>query len=181
MKFEIGLLKLSKMPTTHNIETILEKLSLIKKKTEPASELESSQNEAEKNDDVARQPSLDLNTIQNYWSELIGQYKSSKVNLANALELGKPVSLDNSELHITYSKKNSFHISWLKKNQRLIEKNLKDYFKITVKIVLDINEEEEPEPELPEDKKMDKESIKKMLKEDPLLNKLVDDLGLELT
>jgi hypothetical protein len=31
------------------------------------------------------------------------------------------------------------------------------------------------------DKPLDKDSVKKLIKDDPLLNKLVEDLGLELT
>ena len=80
-------------------------------------------------------------------------YRNSKVNLANALELGRPVALDDKQISLSYSKKNSFHISWFKKNQRTVES---------------------AQP-------LDRKNASKSLREDPLLNKLVDELGLEIT
>ena len=77
--------------------------------------------------------------------------------------------------------KHSFHISWLKKNQRDIEKEIKDHFDRTVKIIINIIESNEDNQESPADKSPDKDEMNKMIKEDPLLHKLVEDLGLELT
>ena len=109
------------------------------------------------------------------------QFGLFKVNLANALELGRPVKLDNSDLFLEYSRKNSFHISWFKKQQRTIENHLHNHFQEPIKITIQVIETEDDEKVSNPDEPLDKNSANKMIKDDPLLNKLVEDLGLELT
>jgi DNA polymerase-3 subunit gamma/tau len=179
MKFEIGLLKLAKMPTTISIEEILEKLDLLKKN----SDIINNTNDSKSNsvDQPAAKPPLTLEEVKLYWTKLIDEYKSSKVNLANALELGKPTRLMDTELLLEYTKMNSFHTTWFKKHQRMIETQLHHYFqepiKVTVQVVESKDEDSDPHP----DKQLDKENANKLIKDDPLLSKLVEDLGLELT
>ncbi len=179
MKFEIGLLKLAKMPTTISIEKILEKLDLLKKK----SEITVSQPEPESLPISAEptKPTFNFEAIKAYWIKLAEQYRDTKVNLANALELGKPIELRDTELILEYAKKNSFHITWLKKNQRTIESQLHEHFQKPVKITMQVVESSDNESDKDPDKPLDKDSAKKLIKDDPLLNKLVEELGLELT
>jgi hypothetical protein len=122
-----------------------------------------------------------LEETQSYWTKLTEEYRNSKVNLANALELGQPVKLENTDLLVEYSKKNSFHISWFKKNQRTIEDRLRNHFQEPIKVTIQVVESEEGDQISNPDKPMDKNSANKMIKDDPLLNKLVEELGLELT
>ena len=89
--------------------------------------------------------------------------------------------MENTDLLLEYSKKNSFHISWFKKNQRTIENHLRNHFQEPIKITIQVVESKEDEQNSDPDKPMDKNSAKKMIKDDPLLNKLVEELGLELT
>jgi len=179
LKFEIGLLKLAKMPTTENIETILGKLDLLKKKSKSVSKpIEKIKSEHEQ---APIKPILSLEETQSYWIKLVEGYRNSKVNLANALELGKPIELTNTDLTVEYSKKNSFHISWFKKHQRTIENKLRDHFQEPIKVTIQVTESEEDKIDSNPDKPLDKNSANKMIKDDPLLNKLVEDLGLELT
>ena len=179
LKFEIGLLKLAKMPTTENIEIILEKIDLLKKKSKTINKLPESQ--AQQLDQAPIKPPLNIKEIQSYWNQLVEEYRNSKVHLANALELGKPLKLDNTDLLLEYSKKNSFHISWFKKHQREIENNLRNNFQIPIKITIQIVETKDNQKVSTPDKPLDKNSANKLIKNDPLLNKLVEDLGLELT
>jgi len=179
MKFEIGLLKLAKMPTTISIEKILEKLDLLKKKTN----VNRAQPEAEPlpTPPVPTKPPYNFEAIKAYWIKLGEQYRETKVNLANALELGKPIELRETELILEYAKKNSFHITWFKKNQRMIESQLQEYFQEPVKIIVNVVESNDDDSDKDSDKPLDKDSVKKLIKDDPLLNKLVEELGLELT
>jgi DNA polymerase-3 subunit gamma/tau len=179
LKFEIGLLKLAKMPTTENIETILDKIDLLKKKSNSIK----SSPDTEIQDEALPplKPVLSLEETQSYWTKLTEEYRNSKVNLANALELGKPVKLENTDLLLEYSKNNSFHISWFKKNQRTIEDRLRNHFQEPIKVTIQVVESEEGDQISNPDKPMDKNSANKMIKDDPLLNKLVEELGLELT
>jgi DNA polymerase-3 subunit gamma/tau len=179
MKFEIGLLKLAKMPTTESIENILQKLDLLKKNSE--TQLKTPEHEAPAVDHPPPKPPLTLDEMKSYWTMLIEEYRNSKVNLANALELGKPIDLIKTDLFLEYTKKNSFHITWFKKNQRTIESHLHKHFqepiKVTVKVVESTDNDQDSNP----DKPLDKDSANKLIKDDPLLNKLVEELGLELT
>ena len=179
MKFEIGLLKMAKMPSTQNIENLLEKLDLLKKKFKdivPATESSATSKKLPNTP-----PPLTLTEAKLYWAHLIDNYKLSKVNLANALELGKPVDLNESRLALEYSKKDSFHISWFKKNKRTIQSEFKNFFQVPVDFVIQEVESSDLETEANEEKPLDRDSLSKTIKEDPLLNKLVEELGLELT
>lgn len=179
MKFEIGILKLAKMPTTLSIETLLEKIDLIKKKSRDL--IPEVNPPARSEESTPLTPKFNLSEVQQFWNDLVIEFRESKVNLANALELGTIKSAENSELILQYSKKNSFHLSWFKKNQRLIEKRLRDYFKISLNINVQVVEDNDEENGKTEKKSLDKDTINKMIKDDPLMNKLVEELGLELT
>jgi DNA polymerase-3 subunit gamma/tau len=183
MKFEIGLLKLAKMPATKSIEELLEKLNLIKKKTEVAdsdSGVETYEENRFEEEEVENSPELSLEQASLFWQELINNFNNSKVNLSNALQLAKLLSLKDSTLCLAYSKKDSFHSTWFKKNIRIVEEKFRDHFKAAV--TFNISEEEiEEEDKIPDTKDMDRETIGKNIKADPLLNKLVDELGLEIT
>jgi DNA polymerase-3 subunit gamma/tau len=179
MKFEIGLLKLAKMPTTENIETILEKLELLKKNSKTVNK--STEPDTPAVQSPTSKPPLNLEEGRVFWTNLVEEYRDSKVNLSNALELGKPVKLNDTELCLEYSKKDSFHISWFKKHQRSIENHLRNHFQEPIKVKIQIVETKDDEHEFNSEKPLDKNSVNKMIKEDPLLNKLVEELGLELT
>lgn len=179
MKFEIGILKLAKLPSTSNIESLLEKLDMLKKKSKDITSADTDTTPAP--GETVKYPDLNLAEMLKYFEQLIEKYKNTRVNLANALELGTVKGINNFELTIAYSKKHSFQISWLKKNQREIERDIKDYFNHTVKIIIDVLENDHDDEDEPTDKTLDKDAMNKMIKEDPLLHKLVEDLGLELT
>jgi DNA polymerase-3 subunit gamma/tau len=179
MKFEIGLLKLAKMPTTVSIENILEKLDLLKKNSDSVAK--SPDIEFEAIEQSSPKPPLNIEEMISYWATLTEEFKSSKVNLANALELGKPIDLNNNDLLLEYTKKNSFHITWFKKHQRTIESHLRNHFQEPIKVIIQVVEENEDDLNSDPDKPLDKNSANKIIKDDPLLNKLVEELGLELT
>ena len=67
----------------------------------------------------------------------------------------------------------------LNKNKTIIEKLIKEEFNQSIHIKTDIDDSI-PEPQL--NKTINKEeTIKNMSKTDPLVNKLINDLGLEIT
>ena len=70
----------------------------------------------------------------------------------------------------------SFHISWLKKNKRIVEDHLYKHFKNSLKIAIKIIDGERKSG-----KDSKKNDLHEMINEDPLMNKLIDELGLELT
>ena len=172
VKFELGILKLAKLPKTVDIETLLEKLELLKKKNnKPALNLNQSKSESQE-----EKTDFNLESIQKYWPHLVEHFKNSKVNLANALDIAKPLELEDSTLTIQYFKVDSFHISWLKKNKRIVEDHLYKHFKNPLKIAIKIIDGERKSG-----KDSKKNDLHEMINEDPLMNKLIDELGLELT
>ena len=179
MKFEIGLLKLAKMPTTVSIENILEKLDLLKKNSDNI--VTATKSETKASNDPPAKPALSLNEVKSFWEGMVEEYRSSKVNLSNALELGTPTELKNTDLFVEYTKKNSFHITWFKKHQRTIETHLHKHFQEPIKVSVQVIEGKDDGPEPDPEKPLDRDSANKLIKDDPLLNKLVEDLGLEPT
>ena len=85
IKFEFGILKMAKMPSMVEIENILEKIDLIKKKAnnQPSQSKESVKTAATKNPKSVRK-SIE---IQNDWQYFCNKVKASKISIGNALEL----------------------------------------------------------------------------------------------
>ena len=179
LKFEIGLLKLAKMPTTVKIESILEKIDLLKKKSKTT--IKAVETDASQVDQPPSEPPLTIKSIQVYWKRLIEDYRNLNMNLANALEFGTLVKLVNTDLILEYSKKNTFHLNLLKKHQQEIENHLKNHFQQSIKIEIHLVDTEHIDKRTNQDRTLDKKSAQNMIKDDPLLNKLVEELGLELT
>lgn len=172
MKFELTLLKMAKLPTSIDLENILHKLDLVKKKVISA--------DAASGEHSILEPELTLSGIKQYWPQLIAHFQNSKVNLSNAIELGEPLKLQNKQLTLQYDAVNTFHASWLTKNKLEVEESLHKYFQKPIKIVVKIVENKK---KASDHNKVQghKKVIDKKIKEDPLLNKLIEDLGLELT
>ena len=121
-----------------------------------------------------------LEHADTFWKHPIDTYGESKVNLSNALQLGKLKSLTDTTLSLEYSQKDSFHSTWFKKNIRTVEEQFRDHFKTAVSFSITEVESEDDEAAA-DTKSMDRETIGKNIKADPLINKLVDELGLELS
>jgi DNA polymerase-3 subunit gamma/tau len=176
LKFELGMLRMAKMPAAVEIEELLEKIDLVKKKDELKPIPENHKESAA----TAAPPALSLKILQNAWPEFIDNLREKRVNLATALELGQLKSFDNSNITLEYLKSDSFHISWLNKHKRLLEEMLQDRFAVPVKIQVATLENAENEIN-GTGKGLHKTTPEKTLKTDPLISKLIDDLGLELT
>jgi DNA polymerase-3 subunit gamma/tau len=174
IKFELAILKMAKLPSTLDIEKLLEKLGTLKKKTDATKE-----NKSERSG-LKSEHTFDLKSLKTYWPHLVTKFKESKVNLAHALELGEPKELIDSVLTVQYDTTDSFHTTWLNKHKKLVEEEINRQFSTHIRIKTAISQNQNPKQKKAK-KSVDKQSIKKILEEDPLLNKLVDDLGLELT
>jgi hypothetical protein len=120
-----------------------------------------------------------LDEIKKVWPDLIQTYHKNKVHLANALELAQLISFSDRTLTLEFKKQDMFHHTWLNKNIRLVEEALHDRLKTKVKIKLQIDKRSDEIK--PPKKSLDKDDIDKIRQQDPILNKLIDELGLELT
>ena len=176
IKFEFGILKLAKMPSMVNIEDILDKFDLLKKKTPKILKqtLEPEKQQIQK--EIRSTP--DLSEIQNNWQNFCDKVKSTKISIGNALELGVP-KIQDDKLLVKYHKAHNFQMSLLIKNKNIIEKIIKDDYDQLIHVKTEIDETI-PEPKF--EKTINKqETIKQISKTDPLVNKLINELGLELT
>jgi hypothetical protein len=105
---------------------------------------------------------------------LIETFRTEKVNLSNALELGRLIAYQDNEVTIEYKKVHSFHENWIRKNQHLLEEAFKQHFKKTIKLKINTIDTGEINAE------DDQQVLKKVSAEDPIINTLIDELGLEL-
>ncbi len=102
------------------------------------------------------------------------------MNLANALEMGEIKGLSGNKLTVEYAKSDVFYSTWLNKNKRLVEEEL--FKQVTATIHLDIISVDKPGSGIKATKpQLNKKELTKELEQDPVLNKLIDEFGLELT
>ena len=191
LKFELGILKMAQSPSTLDIEKLLDKLNLLKKKADPPKS--AGHNVSPTTVPVPAPPAevkaeepvsfnFSLAGIQQVWPQLVDKFRLTKVNLGTALEFGTPDKLEDSILTVRYDRIDSFHHTWLNKNKKHVEDALGNIFKQSVHIETQLQNNPEAQPRksatgINEDKK----DLHKLMKEDELLNKLINDLGLELT
>jgi DNA polymerase-3 subunit gamma/tau len=186
LKFELGILKMAQSPSSLDIEKLLANLDLLKKKADHS---QSVPNEFPPATTVKTQTegpvsfNFSLDGIQQVWPQLVDRFRQTKVNLGNALDLGIPDKLENSVLTVRYDSIDSFHHTWLNKNKKHVEEALQDIFKQSVHIETQLQPSNNPQSRKPEssDNKNSPAALHKSFKEDELLNKLITDLGLELT
>ena len=168
LKFELGILKMAKMPTTLEIETLLQKIDLLKKKTDTEQPPPASPQE------------ISLSSLKNVWPQLTSQFRETKVNLATALEIGEIKSLQGTNLVIEYANSDVFYCTWLNKNKRLVEEELYKQFSSAIHLV--INKVDKPGSGINKNnERLNKKEMTRELEKDPVLNKLIDEFGLEIT
>lgn len=94
------------------------------------------------------------------------------------MELGLPIMQDN-KLLVKYNKAHNFQMNLLIKNKNIIEKIIKEDYDQIIHINTEIDATI-PEPKF-KTKINTQENINQISKTDPLINKLINELGLELT
>jgi hypothetical protein len=90
------------------------------------------------------------------------------------MELGRLTVFQDNTLNIEYKKIHSFHENWIKKNIRSLEESFKNQFKQTIRIEIITVDSGETNTENTQ------QILKKVSDDDPLINSLIEELGLEL-
>ena len=187
LKFELGVLKMASMPSSVKIESLLEKLDLIKKKTKPVKrQTLSTRDESQEEPEPVQisgpppLPILSLSSMQETWPELTAQFRDTKVNLANALEFGEVKSLEDSTLIIEFANADVFHSTLLTRNKRKVEEEIFKRYSSPIHLEI-VNVEKPGKSNGSGATKMTRNETAKELEKDPVLNKLIDELGLEIT
>ncbi len=190
-KFELGLLKMTHMPEAIEIETILEKLELLKKKTEsvvnstPAEYSTPAPEEPEpapapitepEPEKTVTIPPFDAENFEIFRNQMYNHYKNKKVRLAHAFEVMKLAGLTDNAVTVEFNRNHNFHFTVINNHVRDMEDLLHRKFKKNIKVTVQLSEE------LSEDAPQPKPVAgTKPAEDDPMLNKLIDELGLELT
>lgn len=179
MKFELGLLKMARMPSAVRIEELLEKIDLIKKKNKintPAAGKVAPQSPPK----MQKAP-LSYELICNKWPSVIQSIQSEKALLADAVSASKPYALEDSTLDVRFTKAHTFQYNMVLKNKRFIENQLANIVGHTLILECKIDESLVEEKTVQTNTaKKDPNAIEKLKQSDPVLNKLIDELGLEL-
>jgi len=177
LKFELGLIKLAKMPASTDINNILEKLSLLKKKTpeEPTSE---SSNEP----DISAENENEISLVQvkSHWSNILTEVQKKKPTLANVLDDTSVEKFHEGEFTIRINGTDPFHKSMIEKNRAFLEKTISEVLKISVKVHVIQEKTEFPAKQKQNNLEDRKKDLEKLKADHPTIAKLIDELNLDL-
>ncbi len=185
LKFEVGLIKMAKMPSALDLESVLEKLDVLKKKA-PHSFVADSRREsyaasAPHSEDVGGN-AISLDQIKHYWPDIIEYISKKQASLASVLESAELTDLEGSDVHIRFSSVNEFEKDMISKKLKSIEQIVSKIVKFKMRLRCDYNVlAAQKKNDNTGKKNVNKEEIMHALRgEDALNAKLIDEFDLEL-
>ncbi len=173
LKFELGLVKLAKLPKTAQIEQILENLNLLKKKAtdsvarDPHSAYIASQEPAQ---------SIDLNAIQQQWETFCKKIESERPSFASVLQNAVLTSFEDDKLIITLGVEGNIigsHRYWL-------ENQLSEFLQTSLRLEINIKQEKQKAKKTEETATTKEEIMKKIQSRSENMRKLIDEFDLEV-
>lgn len=176
LKFELALVKMAKMPAAKEIEQLLEKLDLLKKKG-------LSKAAATVVQETPRSISSNLNSIKSEWPVVIEKVHREKPTLASIFELFHLEEYNQESLKIAVAC-NEFQRDLIEKDRAFIDKIVQSVYKEMIR--LDIRytitkiEPVESVAQNSEQRKENLEKIEKLKADDPTFKQFIDEFGLEL-
>ena len=146
--------------STQNHEGVQQKIPtvnrVIKNNKEKGEMKEAGKEESEDIDHSQRLPSpdsqsdikLDLQTIKARWQEFVEEIKRKRIAFGSFLEEGIPNRFENNTLTLEFGLENGFHVSYLEKNRRDVEKIMSNLLGTPIRLqyvkkILNNNNEEE--------------------------------------
>jgi DNA polymerase-3 subunit gamma/tau len=178
LKFELGLIKLAKMPASKDINDILEKLSLLKKKT-PEEYIIESPGQSEKGEEEVEEK-LTLGQLEAQWSDILSEVHRQKPTLANVLNDTSIEKYLDGKIFIRINGTDPFHKSMIEKNRTFLEQTISEVLKTTVRVHLRQEKTEFPEKQRQNNLEERKKDLEKLKAKHPAIAKLVDELDLDL-
>jgi len=184
LKFELGLLKLAKLPQAADIDTLLEKLELLKKKAphspglskEPAAAYQTAP-------EAPAEAALDLKALNQAWQIIVENYAQLKATVASTLNKGHLEKFTPPFLHIRMTNVNSFEQRRMESEKQAIEKLFARETQQTVKIkfLYELTETKKVKKNSHEDKRS-KEEIVRTIREQggEVISQAIDELDLEV-
>ena len=182
LKFELGLIKLAKMPSSTQIEEILEHLELLKKKDHNAVVKEDkavSYPSATTND-----PTLSQNNLSAAWPKIVRQIGAQKSSILTFLEKAEIHLLPDGPIQIDLGTINAFQKDLLEKSKGIIQNEIEQEFdsSIRLKLKYEVMEAEQIKKEQARETQQSKAEILQKIRSEggELISKLIDDFDLEL-
>ena len=181
LKFELGLLRMAKLPSTEDISTLLEKIDLLKKKAPlpvVADSAASAYHEA--SNQASSSEILDKSYFVQKWPDIVKSVHDKRPSLSVILEKAEITELEGQQLHILLREVDSFQKDMLQSAKSLIEKILREESSEQISIHLKYNLKKEAAKKTAK-AKIDKETrLKELLEKEPAVGKIIDEFDLEL-
>jgi len=183
LKFEMGLIRLAKMPSVLEIDEILESLRLLKKKRHDESGIINDSSLASYSSSdrtgAGSQQQFDLATVRELWPKIIHQIHEKRPTLSNALENADLIRLTDDELEIALKYENP-----MKDVMRdLLEKAILNLtrLRIHVKIVSARTDAEQAQVKQIENQNLSREEkLQNLRKDNEQIGKIIDEFDLEM-
>ncbi len=171
LKFELGLIKLAKMPKTAHIDDLLRHIASLKKKdTKPlTSSIQTVQEPS-----VQSQP-IDLDHIKDRWPHLLKKIERDHASLARILSQAHIEHFDGKTLAFTCNEQGEI----VKGQKDWLERFLKRELGRTIRLHLNIVKKAQKTTARPREESK-KEVMEKIVNTSESMRKLVDEFGLEI-
>ena len=191
LDFELLIIKLIKMPSSHSISELLHGISSgkvklpsaalpvleqkpqdVEKKKEPERKTEVSPDEQVEEilDEVQIPEDITLDDVKSKWREVINRVKSEKMGTGSFLEEGEILKLEKGKLEIVFSTKNGFHIDNINKNKELIRDKIKEVIGTKLDFICKKGVLPEKTEEIQEDKS---KVLKNIIKKEPVIGEII--------
>jgi DNA polymerase III subunit gamma/tau len=183
LKFELGLIKITKLPAAKDLESLLEKLDLIKKKVKNSGVNDAPVSAYNASVPEVKPDSFDINTVRQNWPNVVTEVHKHKPSLVTSLEKANPLKADDTVLEIEIDNINAFQKDLIENNIRLIEKCLKVVFHLDMKLKCRYRVEETEQSLTERDgrsREEKEEMLQKLRSESEMMAKLIDEFDLEL-
>ncbi len=181
LKFELGLIKMAKQPATAQIEDILEKLNVLKKKA-PDADIAEETALPESESAVTEQSSLNQEVLRGIWPRFIEEINQIRPTLVPILETVHPTTDAKQIVLLDFGPINPFQKKLLEHNKQLLVQTLEQLLGrvLRVKYVYKVVQDALPKQSQAE-KNRTKEEIMKQIREQggEVISKLIDDFDLE--
>ncbi|MFC1569227.1 DNA polymerase III subunit gamma/tau [bacterium] len=126
-------------------------------------------------------PSIDLETVQLHWDDIIASVKKKKITVGSFLQEGIPVRVDGDTLEIGFGLSNGFHVDSILRSKLLVIQALKEVLDVDLKfrcVKGDYKTEETIKPQTKADKRAELQSLGE---ENEVVKKIVDEFDVEIT
>ncbi len=173
LKFELGLIKLAKMPKSAQIEQILEDLSALKKKA-----TKHVTNDPQVSYQTTNQPDsvLNLTELKNQWPNFIKKVEQQRPSLASVLQKANLTDFDGRKLTLVFGSEGNIlsnHRFWL-------ETIFSEHLHTTIRLNLKITPNKENKSSKQKEMLSKKEILNNIKSRSKNLEKLIDEFDLEI-